>query len=74
MIIMGVYRKYCKLFPGEEVRAYAFGSSDNNHSMVILCQDARENEGKCPKEPEKKHICEFGRLCDWEWGDELRRS
>ncbi len=32
--------------------------------MVILCQEARENNGKCPHG--RKHLCEFGSFVN-EW-------
>ena len=55
-------RKRCKKSPEVIVRAYAFYGSDNNHSMVILCQEARENSGRCPLG--RKYICEFGSFVD----------
>ncbi len=53
-----ILNKRCTLEPDTIIRAYAFYGGNMNHPMVILCQEARENGGKCHLG--RKYICEFG--------------
>jgi hypothetical protein len=57
-----IIQKICRINDNEQIRAYAFYGSDNNHPFVILCQKARENNGQCPEG--RRYICEFGSFVD----------
>ena len=60
---MTAIKKYCRLDSEKIIVAHAFYCRDNNHSMVIQCEEPRKNNGKCPKG--RKYVCAFGSFVDF---------
>lgn len=49
--------KRCKLNPETLIRAHGMHLLDNNHSFAIVCLEAWDNYGVCPKG--RRYSCEF---------------
>lgn len=50
-------RKRCELNPETLIRAQGMHLMDNNHSFAIVCLEAFDNSGVCPKG--RRYSCEF---------------